>query len=99
MLELDPGESEAIALSVETKAELLLIDERKGRDVARQMGVDSIGLLGVLIEAKGRDVIQNVKPVLESLKRDAGFWISEELFDRVLREVGEEGSVVSITGA
>jgi len=90
LLELDPGESEAIALSVETKAELLLIDERKGRDVARQMGVNPIGLLGILIEAKGRNVIQNVKPVLERLKVDAGFWISEELFDRVLHEAGEE---------
>ena len=52
LLELDPGESEAIALSVETKAELLLIDERKGRDVARQMGVNPIGLLGILVEAR-----------------------------------------------
>ena len=88
---LDSGESEAIALALETEAELLLIDERKGRDVARQMGVNPTGLLGVLIEAKDKEIITNVKPVLDSLRVDAGFWISEELYHRVLREV-EEGS-------
>jgi len=89
--ELDSDESEAIALALETEAELLLIDERKGRDVARQMGVNPTGLLGVLIEAKDKEIITNVKSILDSLRVDAGFWISEELYHRVLREV-EEGS-------
>ena len=53
LLELDLGESEAIALSVETKAELLLIDERKGRNVARQMGVNPIGLPKIAENAPG----------------------------------------------
>lgn len=90
MLELDQGEAEAIALSVETKAKLLLIDERKGRDVAKQMGVSTVGLIGVLIEAKHKNIIPNVKPILKNLKVDAGFWISEELFGRVLRKVQEK---------
>jgi len=89
--ELDSGESEAIALAVETEAELLLIDERKGREIARQMEVNPTGLLGVLIEAKAREIITKVKPILDGLRVDAGFWISEELYHRVLREV-EEGS-------
>lgn len=90
LLELDLGEAEAISLAVEANAELLLIDERKGRDVAKQMGVRTTGLIGILVEAKQKDVIPSVKPILERLKNVAGFWISDDLFKQVLREVGED---------
>lgn len=51
-MELDPGEAEAIALAVELKAHLLLLDERRGRVVASRLGLHFVGLLGVLSEAK-----------------------------------------------
>ena len=51
-MELDPGEAEAIALAVELKAYLLLLDERRGRVVASRLGLHFVGLLGVLSEAK-----------------------------------------------
>lgn len=90
LLELDLGEAEAISLAVETDAELLLIDERKGRNVAKQMGVRTAGLIGALVEAKQKDIIPAVKPILERLKMNAGFWISDGLFNQVLRKVGED---------
>ncbi len=49
-LELDEGEAEAIALSVGIGAELLLIDERLGRDIADRLGLKYIGILGVIEE-------------------------------------------------
>jgi predicted nucleic acid-binding protein len=52
--QLAPGESEAIALALEINADLLLIDERRGRTEANRLGIRITGLLGVLVEAKQR---------------------------------------------
>jgi uncharacterized protein len=65
--ELDVGEAEAIALALELRADLLLLDERRGRSVASRFGVRCIGLLGVLIEAKRRGCIPAVKPLIDDL--------------------------------
>lgn len=88
-LELDQGEAEAIALAVDLKADLLLLDERRGRKVASRFGLKFIGILGVLIEAKHKGVISAVKPVLDKLILTAGFWVTEPLYTRVLQTVGE----------
>ena len=87
--ELDEGEAEAIALAIQLKAHLLLLDERRGRAVASRLGLRFIGLLGVLIEAKHKGYISRVKPLLDDLMAKAGFWVSHQLYARVLREVGE----------
>ena len=88
--ELDPGEAEAIALTVELQADLLLIDEREGRKIARRMGLPIVGLLGILVEAKIAGLAPALKPILDDLMAKAGFWIGEELYARVLRQVGEQ---------
>jgi predicted nucleic acid-binding protein len=87
--ELDEGEAEAIALAIQLKAHLLLLDERRGRAVASRLGLRFIGLLGVLVEAKQKGYISRVKPLLDHLIAKAGFWVSHQLYARVLREVGE----------
>jgi len=88
-LELDDGEAEAIALAVETKASLLLIDERKGRSIANNFDLQYIGIIGVLIEAKASQLIPEVKSVLDNLIVKAGFWISDSLYQRIL-ELSDE---------
>jgi len=83
------GEAEAIALSQEIGAELLLMDDHLGRQTARHLGLRYTGLIGVLIEAKRKGLISSVKPQIEKLRDVAGFRISEELYRRVLQDEGE----------
>jgi predicted nucleic acid-binding protein len=48
---LDQGEREAIQLALDERADLLLIDERKGRKEAQRRGLVTTGTLGVLLAA------------------------------------------------
>lgn len=86
---IDEGESEAIVLAKELHADLLLIDESMGRQIAAKEGIHTIGLLGVLIEAKKKQLIKEVKPIMEELRTRARFRIKEELYVEVLKLVGE----------
>lgn len=87
---LDAGEAEAIALALERKASLLLVDERLGRSAARKLGLEITGLLGVLAEAKKKGLIEKVKPILDSLISEARFWVSSDLYNEVLVTLGEQ---------
>lgn len=73
--DLDAGEAEAIALAADVKADLILMDERRGRRYAARLGLRPLGLLGVLIKAKRDGVVTAVKPILDDLISKAGFWI------------------------
>ena len=88
-VELDLGEAEAIALAVQISASVLLMDERRGRAAAQRLGCRVVGVLGVLIEAKQRQQISAVRPILDAMRTQAGFRVSEELHARVLDAAGE----------
>lgn len=91
-VKLDPGESEAIALSLELAADLLLIDERRGRAEANRLGIRITGLLGILVEAKQRNLIIAVKPLIDALIATSEFRVSSTLYNQILQMVRETRS-------
>jgi uncharacterized protein len=87
--ELDAGEAAAIALFLKQKADALLIDETIGRGVAEKLGIRTMGIIRILLEAHNRKLIPSVKVLLDRLEAEANFWISRELRLQVLQLAGE----------
>lgn len=87
-ISLDIGEASAIALAIEQGDCLLIIDELKGRKIAKQLGLAITGTLGVIVEAKKSGHIALVRPLLDKI-RQTNFRLSEQLENIVLKQVGE----------
>jgi len=86
---LDAGESEALILYGEQCADLLLMDENKGRKVAKQMDIKHIGTVGVLLEAYAREILKpNEIAICLDTMLDSDIRLSKELCNMVLEYVG-----------
>jgi uncharacterized protein len=83
---LDRGEAEAIALAIELNANWTLLDEREGRKVAKSLGLNVTGILGILLQAKQAGKLESLQPVIDDLINEAGFRIAPELLAKVLTQ-------------
>ena len=81
---LDSGERAAIALAVDLKADLLLMDERAGAREARRLGLTVTGTLGVLVRGAERGFIK-LALALEKLQQ-TNFRIAPEMVQQLLLE-------------
>jgi predicted nucleic acid-binding protein len=86
---LDPGETAAIALACQLKADVLLMDEKRGREAARHCGLAVAGVLGELIHAKLAGWIPNVRDEIRRLRAEAGFFVDGSVEKFILSQVGE----------
>ena len=85
---LDRGESEAIVLAEELRADLVLMDESAGRRELAVRGIAFIGTVGVLMQAKQHGLIAALKPELDQL-RVSGFHLTDHVYRACLALVGE----------
>jgi predicted nucleic acid-binding protein len=82
--ELDLGETAAICYAVEEDADLVLLDERDGRRVARRHDLNVTGVIGILLRGANTGQV-DLEHEFDAL-RDAGFWISDDLYSQILSE-------------
>lgn len=87
--DLDRGEAETLALGLELKADLVLLDEKEARHAAARMSLRHVGVLGLLIESKRRGFVPRVAPLLFALRHEAGFYLGEGLIREVLAAADE----------
>ena len=86
---LDLGEAEALALALETKAHLVLLDESAARHKASQLGLAHTGVLGLLRQARQTNRVPSLKAEILRLRTEAHFFVSPALEKSLLISVGE----------
>jgi hypothetical protein len=85
---LHTGESEAIALAKEIKADLVILDDRKARRLAEKEGLKVSGLLALIIMAKEKGIIKRVRPIVDELQSHS-FFVGKDLYIEILKLSGE----------
>lgn len=82
------GESSAIAMSLELQNSLVAIDDLKARRIAISLEIKITGSLGILIKAKEKGYIKQLKPMLKKIEK-TDFRISENIIKLILKIVKE----------
>ncbi len=86
--DLDRGEAEVIALAQELRANLVIIDERLARLVAKRLDIPLTGTVGVLLRAKASGLLPAVAPLLHTLQQN-GIRLGPEIVAEALKLAGE----------
>ena len=87
-VQLGDGEAHAIALALEVPGAEIILDDKKARRIARQLGLRVIGTVGILLRAKRRSIVPSIRPLLQAIHA-AGFRLSPSLLNEALRIAGE----------
>ncbi len=85
---IDKGEASAIALAVEVRNCTIIIDDLKARNLAKRIGLNLTGTIGIILKAKQVGIINSVKPIMTKLKQ-TNFRLTEKLEEDILKASGE----------
>ena len=85
---LDAGERDTLSMALRDRADLVVIDERLGRNLAEFHGLRVVGTLGTLRKAKQMGLVGGFLPLVRQLQQ-AGFWYDEALVQRLAADLGE----------
>ena len=85
---MDYGESESVILYDELQADYLLIDDNKARIIAESLNVNCIGSIGLLIKAKQKGLVVELKPIFEKWI-SIGRYFSRKLLNKILIDLEE----------
>jgi predicted nucleic acid-binding protein len=85
---LDVGEASAIALAMEDKESLIILDDLRARKYAKRLGIKITGTLGVINKAKETGIIEKIKPVIEKLI-EKDFRVSKNIIQNLLERNNE----------
>lgn len=77
-LQIDKGESSAIALALEMPDCTIILDDNKARKIANSLGINVTGTIGVIVKAKLTGKIPSIKPYIEKIK-NTNFRLSSEI--------------------
>lgn len=86
---MDYGESESVILYEELNADYLLIDDNKARIIAESFDLKCIGSIGLLLKAKQKGYVLDLKSVFEKWLENERFF-SRKLLNEILIHTGEE---------
>jgi len=88
-LNLHAGESEAIALALERGIQGIILDDKQARETADELGLKVIGTLGVLILAKRKGFLSEVRPIMAQIIERVNFRIAPSVLNRALSLIDE----------
>lgn len=90
LADLDEGERQTIGLaSTFSEDVLLLLDDRVGRLAAEKLNIPTTGLIGILLLAKEKGILENIRSLIDNLRKQ-GYWISDEVADTAKRLAEEK---------
>jgi len=87
-MQIDKGESSALALALEIPNSTVILDDYKARKIAEQLGLTYTGTIGIIIKAKLTGKIASIKPHLQKIKQ-TDFRLSAEIELLALKEANE----------
>ena len=82
---LDKGEASSITLALDLEDSVLIIDEFKGRKIAKSYNLEIIGTIGVLLLADKKGLIDDLIATLLQVV-NGGFRLSNKLLDKLIEQ-------------